>query len=84
MIKKHTRFFLLNNMISFLIIRKKEITSDNVWGWVNNKSVKANFILSRHLIISELIINYLLATLVLFRIFILRNKTFNKHKKELS
>lgn len=49
--------FIFNNS-------KNEITSDNVWGWVDYKSVKAKFLLSRHLIISELIINYLLATLV--------------------
>lgn len=61
---------------------KKEITSDNVWDWVDSKSVKAIFLLSRHLIISELIINYLLATLVSLIIFVFRNKTFNKHPKE--
>jgi hypothetical protein len=61
---------------------KKEITSDNIWGWEDYKSVKAKFLLSRHLIISELIINYLLATLVSLIIFVLSNKTFNKHQKE--
>lgn len=67
--------FIFNNS-------KNEITSDNVWGWVDYKSVKAKFLLSRHLIISELIINYLLATLVSLIIFVFRNKTLNKHPKE--
>ena len=64
--------FIFNNA-------KKEITSDNAWDWINGKSVSAKFLLSRHLIISELIINYLLATLVSLIIFFLRNKTHNKH-----
>lgn len=67
--------FIFNNA-------KKEITSDNAWDWVDGKSVKVKFLLTRHLIISELIINYLLATLVSLIIFIFRNKTFYKHRKE--
>ncbi len=64
------------------------------WSWIENprkyigyrwestggKSVEIKASLSRHIIISELLINYLLAFIISLIIYVLKNKIFNKRK----
>lgn len=61
---------------------KKEFFIGWSWDRAEQKSVKAKTFLSRHLIISELIINYLIAFFVSLFIFILKDKMFYKFKNE--